>query len=150
LVTSFKDGNVDFAALKKLIEYQIEQGVKGVILAGTTGEAPMLELKERIDIIECAVAKANKRIQVWAGTGTNCTRTTLVYTKEIYRLGVEGVLVVAPYYNRPHQEWLYIHFSRIAEATDKPILLYSIPTRYGVEISIGVFERGNEDCESPS
>lgn len=141
LVTPFKDEKIDFTTLEKLIEYQIEQGVQGIIVVGTTGESPTLEEKERIEVIECAVAKAKKRVQIWAGTGSNCTRKAVAYTKEAHRLGVDGMLVVAPYYNRPNQEGLFIHFSQIAEATNKPILLYSIPSRCGVEIGIGVLEQ---------
>ncbi len=141
LVTPFKDEKIDFITLEKLIEYQIHQGVQGIIVVGTTGESPTLDENERLEIIEYAVTKAKKRVQVWAGTGSNCTRKAVSYTKEAHRLGVDGMLIVAPYYNRPNQEGLFMHFSRIAESTDKPILLYSIPSRCGVEIGIGVLEQ---------
>jgi 4-hydroxy-tetrahydrodipicolinate synthase len=141
LITPFRDGHVDFESLSRLVEYQVRQNVRGIVITSTTGEFSTLDDDERCAITEHVVAIANRRIQVWAGTGSNCTSQSVRYTRRAHEIGVDGMLVVAPYYNRPNQEGLYLHFSHIAETTDKPILLYSIPVRCGVEIGVATIEQ---------
>lgn len=141
LVTPFKKNQIDFNALETLVDYQLRSGIDGLVALGTTGECATLDDKERTQIIECILQKVNKRVPVLVGTGSNCTRKAVAYTQEAHRLGVDGMLVIAPYYNRPNQAGLFLHFSEIAEATDKPILLYSIPARCGVEIGVDTLEQ---------
>src|SRR5438105_10340225 len=117
LVTPFRNGELDFAAFEKLIETQIVGGVTGIVPVGTTGESPTLNHQERRQLIEVAVNLAKNRCQVIAGTGSNCTRDAIAYTKEAEQLGADGALVVAPYYNKPSQEGLFRHFQAIAKST---------------------------------
>jgi 4-hydroxy-tetrahydrodipicolinate synthase len=140
LITPFKEGKVDFGTLEKLVEYQVAQKVRGIVVAGTTGESSTLEEEERVQIVEHIVAVNRGRLKIWVGTGSNSTQTAVRRTQLAHRMAVDGVLVVAPYYNRPNQQGLLLHFSHVAESTDKPVLLYSIPARCGVEIGIGVIE----------
>ncbi len=134
LVTPFRDDTIDVAAFKKLIEAQIAAGITGIVAVGTTGESPTLSHAEREQVIQLTVAAANKRCQVLAGTGSNATQHTVADTKMAEKLGVDGALLVAPYYNKPSQEGLFRHFKTIAEATSLPIMLYNIPGRCGVDI----------------
>jgi len=136
LVTPFYDGKVDYKALENLIEYQIARGIHGIVLLGTTGEAPTLSDEERNEILERALHQINHRVSVLIGTGSNCTHKTLQLTQQADKLGADGLLVVVPYYNRPTQEGLYLHFEAVAKSTQKPICLYSIPSRCGVELSV--------------
>lgn len=141
LVTPFQGGEVDFDGLRKLVEKQIRAGINGLVPVGTTGESPTLDHDEHMDVIRAVVDAARGRVPVLAGTGSNSTREALELTHLADEAGADGMLVVAPYYNRPTQEGLFRHFSAIAETTAKPIMLYSIPSRCGVEISVGVIER---------
>ena len=134
IVTPFLNGEVDYTSLKRLVAEQVEAGVQGIVAVGTTGESPTLNIKEHLDVIATIVEAADGKIQVIAGTGSNDTRSALHSTKEADHLGVDGFLQVGPYYNKPSQEGLFQHFSAIAEATDKPIMLYSIPGRSGIAI----------------
>lgn len=135
LVTPFRDGEIDFAALQKLIEAQIAGGITGIIAVGTTGESPTLTHDEREQVIRATVQVANKRCQVLAGTGSYSTREAIDATAAAEKLGVDGALVVAPYYNKPSQEGLFRHFQAIAHGTQLPIMLYNIPGRCGVDIA---------------
>ncbi|WP_438482941.1 4-hydroxy-tetrahydrodipicolinate synthase [Oleiharenicola lentus] len=141
LVTPFKNGAVAYDELKKLVEFQIKGGIDGLVPVGTTGESPTVTHEEHNEIIRCVIAAARGRVPVIAGTGSNSTQEAIYTTQEADKAGADGMLVVAPYYNRPTQEGLFQHFARVAESTDKPIMLYSIPGRCGVEISVGVVER---------
>ena len=141
LVTPFKDGAVAFDELKKLIEFQIKGGIDGLVPVGTTGESPTVDNAEHLEIIRFTVEAARGRVPVIAGTGSNSTKEACDMTRAADKAGADGMLLVAPYYNRPTQEGLYQHFTRIAEVTEKPLMLYSIPGRCGVEISVGVIER---------
>ena len=123
LVTPFREGALDLPALESLIEEQISAGITGLVAVGTTGESPTLSRDEREQVIRVTVETAKGRCQVLAGTGSNCTRTTVEATQAAEKLGVDGVLVVAPYYNKPSQEGLFHHFHAIAEATALPIML---------------------------
>jgi 4-hydroxy-tetrahydrodipicolinate synthase len=135
LVTPFLNGEVDFAALDKLIESQISGGVTGLVVVGTTAESPTLTHDEKEKLIQRTVKIAYGRCQVIAGTGTNSTRDAIEATKFAEKAGVDGALLVAPYYNKPSQEGLFRHFKAIAAATRLPIMLYNIPGRCGVDIA---------------
>ena len=141
LVTPFRRGTVAYGELRKLVEYQIKGGISGLVPVGTTGESPTVTHEEHLAIIRCTIAAARGRVPVIAGTGSNSTREAIDLTEAADAAGADGLLLVAPYYNRPTQEGLFQHFGRIAEATDKPIILYSIPGRCGVEIGVNVIER---------
>lgn len=145
LVTPFRNDALDEAALEQLIERQIAAGVDGVIAVGTTGESPTLSHDEKRRVIELTVKTAKGRCQVLAGTGTNSTRDTVAATREAERLGVDGLLVVAPYYNKPSQEGLFRHFSAVAQATNLPVMLYNIPGRCAVDISAETVVRLAQD-----
>jgi 4-hydroxy-tetrahydrodipicolinate synthase len=141
LVTPFRDGQIAYGDLKKLVAHQIKGGVDGLVPVGTTGESPTLSHEEHMDVIRFVIAEARGRVPVIAGTGSNSTHEAIELTKLSHAAGADAMLVVAPYYNKPSQEGLFRHYSEIAEATDKPIILYSIPGRCGIEISIGVVQR---------
>src|SRR5216110_1205184 len=148
LVTPFRNGGLDVSAFKKLIETQIARGVTGIVAIGTTGESPTLSHKEREQLIRLAVATANKRCLVLAGTGSNATDHAVVDTKLAEKLGVDGALLVAPYYNKPSQEGLLRHFKAIADATSLPIMLYNIPGRCGVDIAPETVARLAKECRN--
>lgn len=136
LVTPFRHGQLDEEAFERLIDMQINGGITGVVPVGTTGESPTLDHDEHLRVIELAVKFANGRCHVLAGAGSNSTKEAVELTIAAEKLGVTGVLQVAPYYNKPSQEGLYRHFMKISESTKLPIVLYSIPGRCGVEIGI--------------
>src|ERR1043165_2382940 len=146
LVTPFRDGEIDVAALEALVEGQIADAVSGVIAVGTTGESPTLAAAEREQIIRVTVEVAKGRCQVLAGTGSNSTSATITATRAAEKMGVDGMLVVAPYYNKPNQEGLFRHFQAIAQATSVPIMLYNIPGRCAVDIGPETVERLAMDC----
>jgi 4-hydroxy-tetrahydrodipicolinate synthase len=135
LITPFLKGQVCWDDLKKLVNFQISEGINGLVSVGTTGESPTLDYKEHIDVIRRTVEYAAGRVPVMAGTGSNATTEALDLTKRADEAGADAFLLVAPYYNKPSQEGLYRHFAAIAEVTAKPIMLYSIPGRCGVEIA---------------
>ena len=136
LVTPFRDGNFDTAAFQSLIEAQIAAGITGIIPVGTTGESPTLDHEEHLKVIEVAVQAAAGRCQVIAGTGSNSTSEAVTLTQAAQRLGATAALLVAPYYNKPSQEGLYRHFAAIAQSVKIPLVLYSIPSRCGIEIGV--------------
>jgi 4-hydroxy-tetrahydrodipicolinate synthase len=146
LVTPFRDGEVDVPALEALVEGQIADGVSGVIAVGTTGESPTLSAAEREQVIRVTVEVGKGRCQVLAGTGSNSTSATIAATRAAEKMGVDGMLVVAPYYNKPSQEGLFRHFQAIAQATSAPIMLYNIPGRCAVDIGPDTVERLAMDC----
>lgn len=141
LVTPFKNDAVAYDELRQLIEFQIKGGIDGLVPVGTTGESPTVDNSEHLEIIRTTIEVARGRVPVIAGTGSNSTKEACDLTRAADEAGADGMLLVAPYYNRPTQEGLYQHFTRIAEVTEKPLMLYSIPGRCGVEISVGVIER---------
>jgi 4-hydroxy-tetrahydrodipicolinate synthase len=141
LVTPFRQGKVAYDDLRDLVNFQIKCGIDGLVPAGSTGESATLSHEEHMDVVRCVIDTAAKRVPVVAGTGSNSTSEALDLTRAAHEAGADAMLVVAPYYNRPTQEGLFRHFARIAEATDRPIILYSIPSRCGVEISVPVVER---------
>lgn len=135
LVTPFgADGGVDEAALRRLVDWVIANGASGVVPCGTTGESPTLTSEEHHRVIELSVKYAAGRVPVIAGTGTNCTEKTIALTREADAAGADGMLVVVPYYNRPSQAGLIAHFKAVAAATPKPIIMYNIPKRCGVNL----------------
>jgi 4-hydroxy-tetrahydrodipicolinate synthase len=134
IVTPFKNGKLDEKVYADLIEWHISQGTHGIVPCGTTGEASTLDFDEHYRVIEVAVEAANKRIPVIAGTGANATDEAVFITKKAKELGVDGALIVTPYYNKPTQEGLYLHFKAIAESVDLPIILYNVPGRTAVNM----------------
>lgn len=141
LATPFSGKDVAFGDLKRLVEHQIRGGIDGIVPVGTTGESPTLTSEEHMDVIRATIEFARGRVPVIAGTGSNSTAEALEYTKLSDEAGADAVLVVTPYYNKPSQEGLFRHYSAIAEATDLPIILYSVPARCGVEIGVPLVER---------
>lgn len=141
LVTPFREGHVDYADLRKLVAHQIKGGIDGLVPVGTTGESPTLDYDEHLEVIRAVIAAAAGRVPVIAGTGSNSTVEAVHLTKLSHEAGADAMLVVAPYYNKPSQEGLFRHFCTIADTTDRPIILYSIPGRCGIEISVSVVER---------
>lgn len=141
IVTPFKDGRVDAAALERLIKLQIRGGVDGIVPVGTTGESPTLSYEEHIEVIRLSVKFARGRVKVIAGTGGNATSEAIYLTQAAEEAGADASLQVAPYYNKPTQEGLFRHFQAVARATRLPILLYSIPGRCGIEIGIDTVHR---------
>jgi len=145
IVTPFKNGAVDETALERLIKMQIKGGVDGIVPVGTTGESPTLDYEEHIRVIEVSVKCAAGKIKVLAGTGGNSTKEAIYLTQRAEEAGADGSLQVAPYYNKPSQEGLFQHFHAIARATRLPIVLYSIPGRCGVEITVDTVNRLAQD-----
>ncbi len=141
LVTPFKNGKVAFDELQNLVEAQITAGINGLVPVGTTGESPTLDHDEHIDVIRAVIETARGRVPVIAGTGSNSTSEAVSLTRKAHEAGADGVLQVAPYYNKPTQEGLYRHFAAVAEATDKTVMLYSIPGRTVIEIGVTTVER---------
>jgi 4-hydroxy-tetrahydrodipicolinate synthase len=134
LITPFRDGEVDYRALARLVAWHIEQGTDGLVPVGTTGESPTLDHEEHERVIATVVERSAGRIKVMAGTGSNCTREAVRLTRFACRTGADGALMVGPYYNKPTQEGYYRHFAAVAEAVDIPIVLYNIPGRTGSNI----------------
>ncbi len=135
LVTPFRNDEIDAPAFERQIETQIAAGITGIVPIGTTGESPTLSCGERHHLVEMAVELARGRCQVIAGTGSNSTRDAVAHTKAAEEIGVDGALLVAPYYNKPSQEGLFRHFAAVAEATSLKLVLYNIPGRCGVDIA---------------
>jgi 4-hydroxy-tetrahydrodipicolinate synthase len=141
LITPLKDGKVDEAAFRKLVSWQIAEGSHGLVPCGTTGESPTLSHDEHMRVIEICVEEANGRVPVIAGAGSNSTAEAISLTKFAKKVGADAVLSVTGYYNKPSQEGMYRHFAAIADAVDIPILLYNIPGRAIVEISVETMAR---------
>ncbi|MSU37460.1 MAG: 4-hydroxy-tetrahydrodipicolinate synthase [Pedosphaera sp.] len=149
IVTPFTAaGTLDELALKRLIDGQIKGGIDGIVPVGTTGESPTLDFDEHIRVIELAVKYSRRKLKVIAGTGANATAEAIELTKLAEKVGADGSLQVAPYYNRPTQEGLLQHFREIACSSRLPILLYSIPGRCGVEIGVETCRRLSAGCRT--
>ncbi|MBY0091617.1 4-hydroxy-tetrahydrodipicolinate synthase [Priestia aryabhattai] len=145
MVTPFdQNGEIDFNATKTLVEHLITNGTDGLVVAGTTGESPTLTTEEKIELFKCVVEAAAGRVHVIAGTGSNNTQASMSLTKLAEETGVDGIMLVAPYYNKPSQEGLYQHFKTIAESTSLPVMLYNIPGRSVVNISVETVVRLSE------
>ena len=147
LVTPFKDGKVDFASFGQLIDWQIEQGIDGLVICGTTGEASKLNDVEHIETVRYAIKKAAGRVPVIAGAGSNDTRHAIDMSMALEAEGADGLLLVTPYYNRCTDKGLIIHYTAIADRVNIPIILYSVPARTGVNISPFVV---SELCNHPN
>ncbi|MGH7951079.1 MAG: 4-hydroxy-tetrahydrodipicolinate synthase [Limisphaerales bacterium] len=148
IVTPFRNGQLDEAALEHLIKLQIKGGVDGIVPVGTTGESPTVDFTEHIRVIELCVKFSARKIKVLAGTGANATSEAISLTAAAEKAGADGSLQVAPYYNKPTQDGLNQHFHAIAKATKLPIMLYSIPGRCGVEIGIETVKRLARECKN--
>ena len=148
LVTPFQEGELDLTALEQLIEEQIAAGITGLVAVGTTGESPTLSPEEKEQVIRVTLEIAKGRCQVLAGTGSNSTSAAVLATEAADKMGVDGMLVVAPYYNKPSQEGLFRHFRAIAQATAKPLMLYNIPGRCAVDIAPATVERLAVGCRN--
>lgn len=130
MVTPFDNkGNIDFAKTAKLIDYLIETGSDSLVVSGTTGESPTLTTEEKVALFEYVVKIVNKRVPVIAGTGSNNTYASISLTKKAEEAGVDGIMLVAPYYNKPSQEGLYQHFKAVADSTSLPVMIYNVPGR---------------------
>jgi len=146
LVTPFRNDQFDQPAFDALIEAQIAAGVDGIVPVGTTGESPTLDHDEHNKVIKRAIDVAAGRCKVIAGTGSNATTEAIALTVEAEKAGADGALLVAPYYNKPSQEGLFLHYSRIAAASKLPLVLYSIPGRCGIEIGVDTVRRLAAAC----
>ncbi|MFO0990765.1 MAG: 4-hydroxy-tetrahydrodipicolinate synthase [Hyphomicrobiales bacterium] len=146
LITPFRNGRVDEAALRKFIAWQIGEGSHGIVPVGTTGESPTLSEEEHKLVIEIAVDEAKGRVPVIAGTGSNNTEEALEYTRHAKRAGADAALIVVPYYNKPTQDGLYAHFKTIAKAVDIPIFVYNVPGRTVANITVETLARLAKDC----
>jgi 4-hydroxy-tetrahydrodipicolinate synthase len=134
IVTPFKNGKVDAAALKSLIEFHIENGTSGIVPCGTTGESATLVRSEHEEVIGIAVETCKGRVPVLAGTGSNATHEAIELTQSAEKLGADGALLITPYYNKPTQEGLYQHFTSVAKETKLPIVLYNVPSRTAINM----------------
>ena len=135
LITPFKNGKIDEVALEKLIEFQIKNGVDGIVPCGTTGESPTLTHEEHNLVIDLSIKIVAKRIKVIAGTGSNSTAEAITMTNHAKNSGADGCLIVAPYYNKPTQEGLYQHFKAINDECDIPLIIYNVPARSAINIT---------------
>lgn len=149
IVTPFHDnGEIDYEAFDRLVDFHLANNTDGIVVCGTTGETPTLTEAEDAAMIERAVKRVNGRIPVIAGTGSNSTHECIAFTKKAASLGVDAALVVAPYYNKPTEEGMYLHFSTVAKAVDVPIILYNVPGRTGSNISVKLALRLARDCKN--
>lgn len=144
LVTPFKNNGLDEKALKGLVEFHIKNGTDGIVPCGTTGESSTLSLEEHERVIDITIRAAKKRIPVIAGTGSNNTAEAIELTKHAEKVGADGALLVSPYYNRPTQKGLYLHFRAVAESVKIPLVLYNIQSRTGVNIEPETMHRLSE------
>ncbi|MFC4182650.1 4-hydroxy-tetrahydrodipicolinate synthase [Saccharococcus thermophilus] len=145
MVTPFdRKGNIDFAKTTNLVNYLLENGTDSLVVAGTTGESATLTTEEKLALFRHVVSVVDGRVPVIAGTGTNNTRASIELTKKAEEIGVDAVLLVAPYYNKPNQEGLYQHFKAIAESTSLPVMLYNIPGRSVVNMAVDTVVRLSE------
>lgn len=129
-----KDGSLDFASLRNLVEFHIGQGTNGIVAVGTTGESATLDMEEHCEVIRVVVEQVKGRIPVIAGTGSNSTAEAIKLTQDAKSVGSDACLLVTPYYNKPTQEGLYLHFKAVAEAVDIPQILYNVPGRTGCDM----------------
>jgi 4-hydroxy-tetrahydrodipicolinate synthase len=141
LITPFKNGQVDEAAYQSFIEWQIEEGTDGVVPCGTTGESPTLTHDEHMKVTELCVEVAKGKVPVIAGTGSNSTAEAIMLTEHAKTAGADAALVVTPYYNKPTQEGLYLHYKAINDAVDIPVIIYNIPGRSIVDMTVGTMAR---------
>jgi len=148
LITPFSGGSVDYGSLARCIEFQIANGISGVVPCGTTGESATLSEDEHREVIEFTIRTVKGRIKVLAGTGSNCTETSIRLTRHARAAGADGALLITPYYNKPTQEGLYQHYRTVAEACDIPIVLYNVPGRTSVNLLPETVARLAADCKN--
>ena len=148
LVTPFRNGEVDEAKLRELVEFQVTNGTDGIVPCGTTGESPTLSHDEHKRVVELVIEAARKRVKILAGTGSNSTAEAIDLTKHAERAGADGALVVNPYYNKPTQEGLYRHFRAVAEAVAIPIVTYNIQGRTAVNVETATMARLARDVKN--
>jgi 4-hydroxy-tetrahydrodipicolinate synthase len=148
IITPFKNGKIDEAALERLIKMQIQAGVDGIVPVGTTGESPTVNYEEHVHLIALSVRFANRKVKVLAGTGGNATSEAVYLTREAEKVGADGTLQVAPYYNKPTQEGLFQHFREVARCSRLPNVLSSIPGRCGIEIGLETVQRLARECRN--
>jgi 4-hydroxy-tetrahydrodipicolinate synthase len=148
LFTPFKNDEIDFNALRKLIEYQHENGVNGIVPCGTTGESSTLSFEEHEAVIEFCVKNAKGKMKILAGTGSSSTNETIRFTQFAKRVGCDGALIVSPYYNKPTQRGLYLHFKSVADMVDIPIVLYSIVGRTSINIDPETVSKLFNNCKN--
>jgi 4-hydroxy-tetrahydrodipicolinate synthase len=141
LITPFRDGKVAEKAFQNFVDWQIEQGTEGVVPCGTTGESPTLSHAEHKRVVELCVEVAKGRVPVVAGTGSNSTEEAIDFTRHAKQAGADAALVVTPYYNKPTQEGLYQHYKAITEAVDLPVIIYNIPARCVIDMSVATMAR---------
>lgn len=141
LITPFKDGRLDEDALRRMVEWQIAEGTHGLVPVGTTGESPTLNHDEHKRVVEITIETARKRVPVIAGAGSNSTAEAVELSQHARKAGADGVLIVTPYYNKPTQEGLYQHYKAINDAVDIPIVIYNIPGRSVVDMSVATMAR---------
>ena len=148
LITPFRDGAVDYKAFESFVDWQITEGSHGLVPVGTTGESPTLSHDEHKQVVETCIKVADKRVPVIAGAGSNSTREAIDLTQFAEKAGADGVLVVTPYYNKPCQDGLYAHYKAIAEATSLPIIIYNIPPRSVIDMSVETMTRLFEEVDN--
>ncbi|MDR1195136.1 MAG: 4-hydroxy-tetrahydrodipicolinate synthase [Endomicrobium sp.] len=148
LITPFKNGKVDYEAFGALIENQYKSGISGIVPCGTTGESPTLSYEEHEAVIEFCVKRSNGRMKVLAGTGSNSTDEAVHFTEFAKKVGCDGALMVSPYYNKPTQKGLYLHYKAVADAVDIPIVLYNIAGRTSVNIEPATIAKLFNDCKN--
>lgn len=148
IVTPFKEGKVDFEKLKKLVEFHVKNGTNGIVPCGTTGESATLSYEEHEQVIEAVVKTSAGRLKVVAGTGSNSTTETIEMTAFAKKAGADGVLLVSPYYNKPTQKGLYLHFKKVADEVDIPIMLYNIQSRTAVNILPETIGKLHSECKN--
>jgi len=148
LVTPFANGSVDEAAFQRLVEWQVNEGSNGLVPCGTTGESPTLSHKEHKRVVELTIEAVKRRVPVIAGAGSNNTTEAIELATHAERAGADGVLIVAPYYNKPSQEGIYQHFRAIDATIGIPIIVYNIPPRSVVDISVDTLARIFRDCKN--
>ena len=148
IVTPFKDDKLDEKTLTKLVKFHIDNGTNGILPCGTTGESPTLDYDEHDRVTEVCIEAANGKVPVLAGTGSNSTDEAVRMTKHAAKAGADGSLQVCPYYNKPTQKGLYLHFKAVADSVDIPIILYNIASRSGVNITPETIARLAHDCKN--
>jgi len=141
LITPFRNGELDERAFRDFVEWQIQEGTNGLVPVGTTGESPTLSHEEHMRVVELCIEVANGRVPVIAGTGSNSTREAIALTRHAKKAGADAALVVTPYYNKPTQEGLYQHYKAVHDAAELPIIIYNIPGRSIVDMSVATMAR---------
>ena len=144
IITPFRNGRLDVPALKKLVEFQVRNGISGIVPCGTTGESATLSFEEHEKVIQVVMEASAGRVRVIAGTGSNNTKEAVVLTRYAKKAGADAALVITPYYNKPTQKGLVAHFTAIAEEVDIPVILYNVPSRTGVNMTADTVARLSE------